>query len=369
MTFTSKLWIAALAITGTFFTSCQKDENAPVQTADVAKVEAPQEKPSIDALRAAYPTVEKGRLNFKSQADFKTYMGLIGKYDIADIEVLNREKGFVSHFAKMHAEEDPTVANAAAGDKGGSESTGDIPDPYFASTLDANREVSVGGGAICRAGNDFSFIYSNGQSYLIDAFYQDYARGAVSVKEDGEYIGDLFVYPTAIEAPNTGGTKVRDIFKSRVRRNEPFAGSAFRLYGEMWQGNWYIYASSGTKSECNRTKTVFWITYYVYTKASQLSVSTTPSVRLALSIDNMCNPTAGVFNFPLTTVSGANTSCESKRFEWQTAQIGGSTGGPNGNQPIFVAASINKIVKGSTSNHTGTLNGSSQSFPLVWTCP
>jgi hypothetical protein len=367
MKFVTKLWIAALAITGILMTSCQKDQSLPVQV-DTVKVEEPQEKPTIDALRAAYPTIKKGRLAFSSRADFKTYMGLVGKYSIADIEALNQEKGFKSHFAKTHKEEENTNSANLGGDDKEESAKYDIPDPYFAETLDENREVAVGEGTICRAGNDFSFTFPDGQSYLIDAFYQDYERGSVTVPEDGTFIGDLFVYPTAIEAPNVGGTKVRDIFKSRVRDNQPFAGSAFRLYGEMWQGNWIVYASSGTKSECNRTKTVFWITYYVYTNANKLSVSPS-NVRLALSVDAMCNPISGLFNFPVSTVSGVNTSCESKRFEWQTAILGGTIGGPNGNQPTFSAASINKIVKGSTSIHTGTLNGSTKSFSLVWTCP
>ncbi len=361
MKVTSKLWIAVLEITGTFFTSCQKDQDVPVQV-NTVQAEAPQEKSSLDALRAAYPTIEKGRLHFNSQADFKTYMGLIGQYDIADIEALNQEKGFRSHFAKTHQAEDTNTANAGGGGGDKEESAKwDIPDPYFAETLDENREISFGNGVVCRAGNDFSFIFPAGQQGLIDAFCQDYARGGVTIPEDGTYIGNLFVYPTAIEAPNVGGTKVRDIFKSRVRDNMPFAGSDYRLYGEMWQGNWFVYASSGTKSECNKTRTIFWITYYTYTNAAKLGVSW--NVTMATEIDGSCNPVPLAFvTNQQGALNGVNVSTMTKRLEWQTGQIGiiGVVG--------YQAKLLNKIVKGSTSTHTGTLNGNKQSLTLTWKC-
>ena len=216
MTFTSKLWIAALAITGTFFTSCQKDQEVPVQTDTIKAEQTQEEKPAIDALRAAYPIIKGGRLHFKSQADFKTYMGLVIKYDIDAVNALNKEKGFVSHFAKTHQEEGTNSANTKGDDKEESAKWA-IPDSHFAETLNENREISFEDGAICRAGNDFSFIYPDGKSNLIDEFYQDYARGGVHIPEEGTAIGELFVYQTGLEAPNVGGAKVRNIFEKRKK--------------------------------------------------------------------------------------------------------------------------------------------------------
>ncbi len=361
MRFTSKLWIAALAITGMFFTSCQKDENAPVQT-DVAKVEAPQEKPSIDALRAAYPTIEKGRLHFKSQADFKTYMGLIGKYDIDAVNALNQEKGFVSHFAKTHQDEDGMNSANAKGDDREESAKWAIPDSYFAETLNENREISFADGGVCRAGNDFSFAFPNGEEGLIDKFYQDYARGGVKVADEGTVIGELFVYPTGLEAPNVGGTKVRNIFEKRIRDSRTFDGSSFRLYGEMWQGNWIVYASSGVTSECNRTRTFLWTTYYSYTSASKLGISWNGI--LAAGPDANCNPGPLAFiTNPIGALNKVNSSTVIERFEWVTGEYNFFF--PLKSKP---AKLLNKIVTGSKSTHTGTLNRSSKSFSLVWKC-
>ena len=342
-----------------FLTSCQKDVVATDTVKDTAANATVVTYPSdVSELRAIFPTIKKGRLYFESQEKFKNYMATIAKYSVEQIEAVNAENNFVSHAVK--SQQEPKAPASASAGKEDESAKWVIPDPYFAETLDENREIYVGGSeAICRAGNDFTFVFNDGDQYKIDNFYADYQRGGVTIPEEGGDYDGIFVYPTNIELPE-GKAQVRDLFQQVKKCWSFFDGSqTWRTYGEIWQGNWFVYASNGVKTECNKVTKFWFFSYFSFKNASQLRVKW--NATLQIPANTQSNPTSNPINgLNVGELVGTNTSRVINRFDFMIASIS--------NKFPYI-----KLISGTTlklisckSTHTGTLNGVTRTCDLMF---
>ncbi len=351
---------AILSVCLTIFVACQKDiVNAPVAEIENSSTTKPSDQATtnLEKARALYPTIKKGRLAFANQAAFTAYMDVITKLQVEDVEQLNKEKGFISHYTASQQERNEQNSAQFGDDKSDSPKWV-IPDVDFAATLNDEREVAVGEGIICRAGNDFSFLYKEGNSYLIENFYRDYESGSVSVPEEGlDYAdGSLYVYQTGMVSLDNGGkAQVRDAILgySKLSRGHVSFDGTWRLFGEHWRGSWIVYASTGVMTGCQKVACILWgrVCWYEYKNATQLGMNFNSQYTSPPS------PTI----VPWTgSVAENNVRRIDRTFQFVTGTF------EFGAKFKVKPAKLDLKLKQGSSVHTGTLNGVSRSFTLQW---
>lgn len=360
--------LPTLAICLTVFVACQKDiVNMPAT--EMENKDAVQSS-STDAgalkeVRSLYPSIKKGRLAFANQESFTAYMKALNKLKIEEVEQLSKEKGFVSHLEASQKEQKATNTTNGVQLRGEEEESTKwiIPDAHFASTLNEEREVGIGEGIICKAGNDFSFMYEESRGYLVENFYRDYQSGMVSVPEEGLYYADnqLYVYPTGMISPDDKGVQLRSVGHSKlVRKSETFDGT-WRLYGEHWQGSWIVWASSGVKTECQKVACTFFnrICWYSFKNASKLGLKWNAKL-----YDS--NPAFLITNEGNRVES--NVSRVQERFDTASGQFSFYITLHGGDlKKIYIKpAKLNFKIKEGKSTHTGTLNNVSRTVILTW---
>ena len=217
---------------------------------------------NIQQTALAEPVVEEGRLKFNSFDAFKTYVNRQKGHGTRERLPALKLIGFTSHLANYTTER-LKVDTAPQAKMAVEDSLRDSPiqDDFFASLLDANKELEIGEDIIYRAGNDYCFVYNKGDYNLIDQFYQSVRSGNVSL-EAGQtltYSDKLLVYRTESDTEvlpqNTGqgspNGRIVSLFGRKVSNSSPF-DCCTRLFGQAWATNYLIYSSSGIETNIEK---------------------------------------------------------------------------------------------------------------------
>lgn len=356
------------------------------------------------------PTLVDGRLKFSSLASFHNYLKANENKTVEELMQTNRDMGFVSHLrstnepglehsnpahpsilsgsqikAKDNSAQSAAPSSVLTADEplGGPplnqiEST--IPDPLFAFVLDDDREAEIGT-IIYRAGNDYCFYYPIGQEALVDDFYERVAAGEIYLDDTELHaFGDLLVNRTGLVTnPGEAGTNSTPIVDNRRVKDVKNWDDNHRIEGEIWEGNWLIYASSGIKTQATQYARK-WLVFHGWLDLKADQVSALAKVTYTVPITGAPPLTGVASGFD---ISETNASVAVRRFDWSTAQIGYTNGGlipqqvyivlsqrlitiPNPNigptQPASLTVNFNTLQ----SVHRGTWNGKTIELPLTW---
>lgn len=252
------------------FASCKKEEAIVATTTETS---ATQE--------LVYPSIKNGRLYFPSSDAFKSYMAAIHKMSIEDVEKMNVEHGFKSHYASGKGAADQ-IASATTSSYSYDNY---IADDYFGAVLNEAHQMQVSN-IICEANNSYSYMVPEGGEDYIQTFETALANGTVNpadMPSNGQnYYGNLFVYPTNVtlqiseclkDGQKDNKLNTRAIISRQIQYTY-FDSGRWRLHAEAWKVNYGIYASIGIESKCNRVANFFSLwSYYVNCNISRISVA------------------------------------------------------------------------------------------------
>ena len=234
------------------FASCHKDE------AVVSNVAAPTTQQLV------YPNIKNGRLYFEDMDHFKSYMETIQKMRIEDVEAMNVEHGFKSHYASGKG-----AANSTSSLGTRSRTSEEfIADIYFAAVLNEDHQLLIDF-LVGEANNNYSYMVPEGDEDKILDFETALAKGVVLSEDLPEYgktyYNNLYVYPTnvrldiaeyALDGKNDKSLETRGLGATRQIQWTYFNSQEdWRLHAEAWASNWLFYASVGIESKCNRSIT------------------------------------------------------------------------------------------------------------------
>lgn len=334
------------------FASCKKEEAIVATTTETS---ATQE--------LVYPSIKNGRLYFPSSEAFKSYMEAIKKMSIEDVEKMNVEHGFKSHYASGKGAAD--VISSFGTNSYSNDSY--IPDNYFGAVLNEEHQMQVDN-FISEANNDYSYVVPEGGEDQIQSFEAALANGTVLPEDmpvSGQnYYNNLYVFPTNLtleigecltDGKKDNKLQTRGLLSTRKIQWTYFNNTEdWRLHGEAWKGNWGLYASVGVESKCNRVANFFSLwKYYVNSKVSNLSVGFegTLTIEAKLKVGNSTTTIPQVVNLPPRVFQNSNEAVIQHYFDQAYGSIGLRLGGLNNGTSVPTVNSSG-MVTGSTGNNT-----------------
>ena len=117
------------------------------------------------------PVVEDGRLKFTTGDAFNAFVKQAKATASAGAIPLVKVNRFTSHLtAYTHQQEEMSGKPQARISSEDSLRLTPIPDDFFASLLNANKELEIENDVIYRAGNDYCFVYNKADSSQIEKF-------------------------------------------------------------------------------------------------------------------------------------------------------------------------------------------------------
>lgn len=373
------------------------------------------------------PTVVDGHLKFASLASFQSFIKANEGKTAEQLMQMNRDINFVSHL-RLSSEPDLALprpvypstlhclqtnsrmmtttgstpksnAGAAATINSLGASMGyadepleyqpvigvvgtDIIDPLLDATLDENRELVINT-VTYRAGNDYSFFYPVGHPELVDDFFQKIDTGEISIADaDMHVYGDLVVQKTNLMSysDDAATTNVVPFFGNRSVEGVANWDGNHRIECQIWQGNWFLYASSGIKTHATQyaKKWVFfkgWVDF----NPDQVTANANVTYTIPPSLGGNGTQTSAM----ALEVSETNAAVAVKRFDYRTAIVGYTNQGAGVVQTIRALLSDMTVtvndpratVKGATltlnidkltSVHTGRWGTNTITRTLTW---
>jgi len=258
--------------------------------------------------------------------DFSSFMKKTEKISSKELLAMGKSSSFTSYLEAMTGR-DSILQKSARKSTQNDTKTIEIFDPYFSSVLNVDKELELGNDAIYRAGNDYCFLYQNGQSKLIDEFYEQQKNHPVKIKDGRTYLfkDNLIVFKTLLRQPKSkAAARVDgDVFQKVVDGEEPW-DSSHKMYAQIWDGNWLLYSSSGIKTEANEYGTC-WVFFNCWNSLDAQEISVDCNAKLRRYDSNLYSYTYFSLDLPETKEYNCNRAIN--RFEWGTASIGWSSGG------------------------------------------
>jgi hypothetical protein len=354
-----------LLIIALSFASCKKEEAIVATTTETA---ATQE--------LVYPSIKNGRLNFPTMDAFRNYMEAIKKIPIEEVEKMNIEHGFKSHYASGKGA--ANVIESVVTSSYSSDSY--IADDYFGAVLNEEHQMQVDY-IIAEANNTYSYMVPEGEEYKILAFETALANGTVlpeDIPTDGNfYNSSLYVYPTNanlqisecfLDGKNDNKLQTRGALTTRIIQWSTFDGR-WRLHAEAWRVNWGIYASVGIESKCNRVANFFSLwSYYVNSNAQKLSVGFQGNMKVEANFTPNGGITSTVpvaVNILPDIVSVTDDSRAFKLFDQATAVLGIKIGGSNNGASSPIINSSGAVVGATGNNANGFSIGTFKPAKLI----
>ncbi len=277
--------------------------------------------------------IEDGRMKFKDMKDFSNFMKKTEKMSLKELSAMGKNSTFTSYLEAMTGKDSTLQKNSRKAKPDESEPI-EICDPYFSSVLNENKELELGDNVIYRAGHDYCFFYQNGQSKLIDEFYEQQKVSPIDVKDGSTYIfkDNLIVFNTIMKKPKSSKSarvsgRGGDWFQDWVD-DEAYWDSSHKMYAQIWEGNWGVYASSGIKTEANEYGSC-WLFWHCWNSLDAQEISVDCSAYMRRYNPSLYGYTYLVINIP--EIKEYNCNRAINRFDWSTASIGWNSGGSSVN--------------------------------------
>lgn len=358
---TKSLSFAFLLMSSTFtFISCKEQALEEV-------------KPDKVAIEEVNPLIEDGRMKFNSLKDFSTFMKQTKDKSIKELKEMSKALNFNSHL-RVSTDIITNETNAAKEDSLKSI----ITDPYFSSVLNDKKEIEFGNDVIYRAGNDYCFMYQNGQGNLIEDFYKDLQSQATKIQDGKTFIykNNLVVFNTFFKKPKSNkSSKVAGVFQDVVDNYIDWGDGQHRMYSQIWDGNWLVYSSSGIKTEAEEYGWQ-WLFKHGWNNADAQTI--TVSAQANLRAPSTTQPGQYVYyNVIYPTITETDCHRAIRRFDYSTLTLSyGGTGTFNftlGSVLLNLKNFSATDVAGNTleivsvvSNHSATMNNITRYDNLYW---